>query len=106
MLATQNMKCSEKKYKNEKYQTRDFKPSIYIASSLDQDEELVVLQRKFSLSPEQPLAHGKWRKMLRSDVYQEGMVGFAVDEALGRSILTTVNLVSDLFLGLPWLLQY
>ena len=71
-----------------KDQTRDFNQrglsSIYITSSLDQDEELAVLQGKFSLvyiSPEQLLARGKWREMLRSDVYQERMVGFAVDEA-------------------------
>lgn len=71
-----------------KDQTRDFNQrglsSIYVTSSLDQDEELAVLQGKFSLvyiSPEQLLARGKWREMLRSDVYQKRMVGFAVDEA-------------------------
>ena len=71
-----------------KDQTRDFNQwglsSIYITSSFDQDEELPVLQGKFGLayiSPEQLLAHGKWREMLRSDVHQERMVGFAVDEA-------------------------
>lgn len=60
--------------------------SIYITSSLKEDEELAITQGKFSLvyiSPEQLLACGtcKWREMVRSDVYQEGMVGFAVDEA-------------------------
>ena len=71
-----------------KDQTRDFNQrglsSIYITSSLDQDDELTVLQGKFNLvyiSPEQLLARGKWRDMLRSDMYQERMVGFAIDEA-------------------------
>ena len=43
----------------------------YITSSLN-DEELAVLQGQFSLlfiSQEQLLTRGKWREMLRSDVY-------------------------------------
>ena len=71
-----------------KDQTRDFNgrglPSTYITSEISLEEELAVLQGEFSLvyiSPEQLLARGKWREMLRSDVYREKMVGFIVDEA-------------------------
>ena len=71
-----------------KDQTRDFNrrglPSTYITSAISLEEELAVLQGEFSLvymSPEQLLARGKWREMLRSDVYREKMVGFIVDEA-------------------------
>ena len=100
-----------------KDQTRDFNQwglsSIYITSSLDPDEELAVLQGKFSLvylSAEQLLARVKWREMSRSDVYQERMVGFAVYEAhcvekwyVHYNILLVF--VSDPLLGLPSLWQ-
>ena len=71
-----------------KDQVRDFSrrglPSTYITSAISLEEELAILQGEFSLvyiSPEQLLARGKWREMLRSDIYREKMVGFVVDEA-------------------------
>ena len=71
-----------------KDQVRDFSrrglPSTYITSAISLEEELAILQGEFSLvyiSPEQLLARGKWREMLRSDIYRENMVGFVVDEA-------------------------
>ena len=71
-----------------KDQVRDFSrrglPSTYITSAISLEEELAILQGEFSLvyiSPERLLARGKWREMLRSDIYREKMVGFVVDEA-------------------------
>ena len=69
-------------------QTREFTKlgvsSVYISGPIKHQEEEKVLQGRFSLvyiSPEQLLCCRKWREMLISDVYQEMMVGFIVDEA-------------------------
>ena len=71
-----------------KDQTREFKrrgvSSIYITATVSDQDERAVLLGHFSLvyiSPEQLLGCEKWREMLRSDIYQEMMVGFIVDEA-------------------------
>ena len=69
-------------------QTREFTKrgvsSIYITGPMKHDEEEKVLQGQFQLvyiSPEKLLCCRKWREMLISEIYQEMMIGFIVDEA-------------------------
>lgn len=71
-----------------KDQTREFSgrglSSIYVTSSISREEELSVLQGRFSMvyiSPELLLCCDKYREMLRSDIYKERMIAFVVDEA-------------------------
>ena len=71
-----------------KDQTREFNKrgvlSVYISSSMKQQDEDNLLQGHFSLvyiSPELLLCCRKWRELLMSDVFKEMMVGFVVDEA-------------------------
>ena len=58
--------------------------AVHVISNLDKNVESAVLDGKFGvvyISPESLLRHVKWREMLRSDLYQQNLVGFIVDEA-------------------------
>ena len=76
-------------------QTREFTKhgvsSIYITGPMKYDEEK-VLQGQFRfvyISPEQLLCCRKWREMLISEIYQEMMIGFIVDEAHSEEMVRT-----------------
>ena len=58
--------------------------AVQVTSSMDEIVEGEILCGKFSIiyiSPELLLKKAKWRDMLRSDLFQQRMVGFIVDEA-------------------------
>ena len=58
--------------------------AVQVISSMNEIVECEILRSKFSIiyiSPELLLKKGKWREMLRSDLFQQRMVGFIVHEA-------------------------
>ena len=58
--------------------------AVQVTSSMDEGVESEILDGKFSIvyiSPELLLRKAKWREMLRSDLFQQRLVGFIVDEA-------------------------
>ena len=58
--------------------------AVQVTSSMDEVVESEILDGKFSIiyiSPELLLRKFKWREMLRSDLFQQRLVGFIVDEA-------------------------
>ena len=58
--------------------------AVQVTSSMDEIVEGEILRGIFSIiyiSPELLLKKAKWREMLRSDLFQQRMVGFIVDEA-------------------------
>jgi ATP-dependent DNA helicase RecQ len=58
--------------------------AIQVTSSVDEVVENEIMHGKFNIiyiSPELLLRKHVWREMLRSDLFQQRMVGFIVDEA-------------------------
>ena len=58
--------------------------AIQVTSSMDEVVESEIIGGQFSMiyiSPELLLRKAKWREMLRSDLFQERLVGFIIDEA-------------------------
>lgn len=59
-------------------------PAVHITSAVDKSVEDAILEGKYGviyISPEQLLTQVKWREMLQSEVFQQNLVGFVVDEA-------------------------
>ena len=58
--------------------------TVDVTSGMEEKVEEAILRGQYNivyLSPEQLLTRGKWREMLHSEVYQNNLVGFVVDEA-------------------------
>lgn len=58
--------------------------AVYVGDVVDRDDEDSVCNGKYELvflSPEALLKNMTWRGMLESEMYQENLVAFVVDEA-------------------------